>query len=174
MTYTPQHVLLAAFLQLSGEQQFVEYVVGFCEREYNIELADVAIVLVHLLDVAMDDFEGNQLIVVGGAAGDEEEGGVSAVDDLGVCSDPSVSKEKKPRVVLSTRYEQTFILKEVAHARAAGQDQLRDILDNLGLVLGGQSGEPFGQALQKGKVLRLLGFELQRCPHAAWSGKWRR
>lgn len=32
----------------------------------------------------MDDFEGDELVVVGVAAGDEEEGGVSAVDDFGV------------------------------------------------------------------------------------------
>ena len=42
-----------------------------------------------------------------------------------------------------------FVLEKVAHASPPSQDKLRDVLDNLGLVLGGQSGEPFGQALDK-------------------------
>jgi hypothetical protein len=33
----------------------------------------------------MDNFERDQLIIRGVAAGDEEERGISAVDDLGVC-----------------------------------------------------------------------------------------
>jgi hypothetical protein len=42
----------------------------------------------------------------------------------------------------------TFVLEEVAHARAAGEDELRDVFDNLGLVFGGEGGEPLGQALR--------------------------
>ena len=41
----------------------------------------------------------------------------------------------------------TFIFEKVAHARASREDQLRDVLDNLGLFLGRQGGEPFGEAL---------------------------
>ena len=40
----------------------------------------------------------------------------------------------------------TFVLEEVAHAGSAGEDELRDVLDDLGLVLGRQGGEPFGKA----------------------------
>ena len=52
--------------------------------EDDVQLANVAIVLVHLLNVAMHNFEGYELIigVVGGC--DEEEGGVAAVNYLGV------------------------------------------------------------------------------------------
>lgn len=81
---TPQDILFAALLQLAGQQQLVENVVGLGEGEDDIKLADVAVVLVHLLDVAVDDLEGDQLVVVRGAAGDEEERSVAAVDDLGV------------------------------------------------------------------------------------------
>ena len=41
----------------------------------------------------------------------------------------------------------TLVLKEVAHARAASKDELRDVLDDLGLVLGRQRNEPLGEAL---------------------------
>jgi hypothetical protein len=54
------------------------------EVEDDVELADVAVVLVHLLDVAVDDFERDQLIVGRVAAGDEEERGISAIYNLGV------------------------------------------------------------------------------------------
>lgn len=38
----------------------------------------------------------------------------------------------------------TFVLQKVAHARAAGEDELGDVFDNLGLVFGCEGGEPFG------------------------------
>lgn len=38
----------------------------------------------------------------------------------------------------------TFVLEEVAHARAAGEDQLRDVLDDFGFVFGCERGEPLG------------------------------
>ncbi len=50
---------------------------------------DVAVVLVHLLDVTVDDFECNQLVILGRAAGDEEERGVSTVHNLCVSSKQS-------------------------------------------------------------------------------------
>lgn len=54
------------------------------EVEDDVEFADVAVVLVHLLDVAVDDFERDQLIIGGIAAGDEEERGIAAVHNLGI------------------------------------------------------------------------------------------
>ena len=50
------------------------------EIEDDIELAHVAVVFVHLLDVAVNNLEGDELVVgrVGGS--NEEEGGVAAVD----------------------------------------------------------------------------------------------
>jgi hypothetical protein len=40
----------------------------------------------------------------------------------------------------------TFIFEEIAHAGAASQDQLRDVLDDLALGFWRQSSEPFGEA----------------------------
>ena len=79
-----KHILLAALLHFSSDQQLVEDKVGLLEVEDDVQLADVAVVLVHLLNVAVDDFERDQLIVGRVAAGDEEERGISAIDDLGV------------------------------------------------------------------------------------------
>ena len=41
----------------------------------------------------------------------------------------------------------TLVLKEVAHACAASKNELSDILDDLGLVFGGECDEPFGKTL---------------------------
>lgn len=85
LTNAPQHILLATFLHLSCQQELVQDEVGLLEVEDDIQLAHVPVVLVHLLDVSMHDLEGDQLVVGGGAAGDEEEGGIATVDDLGIC-----------------------------------------------------------------------------------------
>lgn len=84
LSYAAQHVLFAALLHLASEQQLVKDEVGLLEVEDDVELAYVAVVLVHLLDIAMDDLEGDQLIVGRVASGDEEERGVAAIYDLGV------------------------------------------------------------------------------------------
>lgn len=80
-----KHILLAALLHFSGDQQLVKDEVGLLEVEDDVQLADVAVVLVHLLDIAVDDFEGDQLIVGVVGSGDEEERGIATVDDFGVC-----------------------------------------------------------------------------------------
>jgi hypothetical protein len=85
LAYTAEHILLAALLHLACQQKLVQDKVCLLEVEDNVELADVAVVLVHLLDVTMDDFERDQLIVRRVAAGNEEEGGISAVNNLGIC-----------------------------------------------------------------------------------------
>lgn len=54
------------------------------EVENDVELAHVAIIFVHLLDVSVDDLEGYELIVGGIATGDEEQGGIATIDDFGV------------------------------------------------------------------------------------------
>ncbi len=84
LTDTPQHVLLTALLHLARQQQLIQYEVGLLEVEDNVQLAHVAVVLVHLLDVAVDNLQRDELVVRGGAAGDEEEGGVASVYDLTV------------------------------------------------------------------------------------------
>ena len=53
--------------------------------ENNVKLADITIVLVHLLYVAVDNFEGNEFVVGRCATSDEEEGGIAAVDYFRVC-----------------------------------------------------------------------------------------
>lgn len=55
------------------------------EVENDVELADVAVVLVHLFDVSMNGLEGDQLVVGRATSGDEEEGGITTVNNLGVC-----------------------------------------------------------------------------------------
>lgn len=66
------------------------------EIEDDVELADVAVVFVHLLDVAVHDFKGDEFVVRGVGGGDEEEGGVAAVDYFGVCiADGNVSGWKQ-------------------------------------------------------------------------------
>lgn len=45
----------------------------------------------------------------------------------------------------------TFVFQKIAHPRPAGQHQLGHILDDLGLLLGGESGEPLGEALERRK-----------------------
>lgn len=86
MTYAPQNILLAAFLHLSCQQEFVQNKVCLLEIENDIKLADVSVVLVHLFDVSVDGLEGDQLVVGRGATGDEKEGGITAVDDFGICT----------------------------------------------------------------------------------------
>lgn len=108
-----KNVLFARLLQLAREKDFIENIVCFGEGEDNIKLAHIAIVFIHLFDVSVNNLEGDQLVVIGGAAGDEEKRCISAVDDLGI-----------------------LVFEEVAHARSTSQHKLRNILDDLGLILG--------------------------------------
>jgi hypothetical protein len=55
----------------------------------------------------------------------------------------------------------TLVFDEVAHASSPGEHQLGHILDNLGLVLGRQGGEPLGKALSSS-------ISTLRCPGASW------
>jgi hypothetical protein len=80
-----EHVLLAALLHFACQQKLVEDEVGLLEVEDDVKLAHVAVVLVHLLDIAMDNLESDQLVIGGVTAGDEEERCIAAVYNLGVC-----------------------------------------------------------------------------------------
>lgn len=82
LTYAPEDILLAAFLHLSRQQEFVQNEVCLLEIEDDVELANIAVVLVHLFHVAMDGLEGDQFVVGRSASGDEEEGGIATVDDF--------------------------------------------------------------------------------------------
>lgn len=132
------------------------------EVEDDVQLAHVAVVLVHLLDVSVHDFEGDQLVVIGSASGDEEQGGIATVNDFGIWRGGELSvdcgrrkKQVQDRVqqrlpeAQRWRGRPTLILKEIAHPRATGQNELGHILDDLGLLLGGESSEPFGKALKQ-------------------------
>jgi len=81
----PQHVLLATLLHLSRQQQLVQDKVCFLEVEDDVELANVAVVFVHLLHEAVNNLQCDQLIVGRVDAGDEEERGVAAIDNFGIC-----------------------------------------------------------------------------------------
>ena len=91
------------------------------------------------VDVAVDDFERDQLIVGGVAAGDEEERGIAAIDNFGIWE---LVSRAKPRPRLISKL--TLVLEKVAHSCPTSQYQLRDIFDNLRLVLWRQRGKPFG------------------------------
>jgi len=54
------------------------------EVKDDVQLADVAIVFVHLLHIAVDYLKGNEFVVCRGAASDEEEGGISTIDYFGI------------------------------------------------------------------------------------------
>lgn len=47
----------------------------------------------------------------------------------------------------------TSVFEEVTHACAAGEDELGDVLDDFGLVLGRQGGEPFSETLSSVSIL---------------------
>ena len=92
-----KHILLAAFLHFASQYELVEYKVCFLKVEDDIEFADIAVVFVHLFDVSMHNLEGNQLIVGGSAASDEEQRSISTVDHFGVCIVVQVSAYKSFR-----------------------------------------------------------------------------
>jgi hypothetical protein len=53
--------------------------------------------------------------------------------------------------VIRGEKERTFVLKEIAHPGATGQDELSHILDNLGFLLRRESRKPFGKTLDRSK-----------------------
>lgn len=116
------------------------------EVEDDVQLAHVSIVLVHLLDVAVDNLEGDELVVVGIAAGDKKEGGVSAIDYLRIWLEVWSVSGVHSRASEATR---TFVLQEIAHPCPASQHELRHIFDDFRLLFGRQCGEPLCQPLQQ-------------------------
>lgn len=67
----------------------------------------------------------------------------------------------------------TLVLDKVAHPGPARKDQLRDVLDNLGLVFGGQRGEPLGKALQISRQLQPLVVPFGACGVVRTTLPWR-
>lgn len=84
LTDTPQYVLLTALLHLSRQQELIQDKVCLLEVEDDVEFTHVAVVLVHLLHVSMNDLQTDQFVVGRFAPGDEEQRGITTVDDLGI------------------------------------------------------------------------------------------
>lgn len=77
-----QHDLFARFLDLAGQEDFVEDSIDLVEVEDQIQLANVAEEGVEDLDEEVDGLEEGELVVVCVDTGAEEEAGVPPVDDL--------------------------------------------------------------------------------------------
>ena len=54
------------------------------------------------------------------------------------------AKLGKPREGAPLTRPPTFVLEEIAHAGAAGEDELRYVFDDFCLVFGGERGKPLG------------------------------
>ena len=71
---------------------------------------------------------------------------------LAACTSAPEQRLTVPRAPVETKLRIAFAsvaLREVSlPGYAAGEDELRDVLDDFGLVLGRQSGKPFGKALK--------------------------
>jgi hypothetical protein len=65
-----------------------QYFIGIMRSKFRHQtyLAYISIVLIHLLDISVDDFEGNKFVIRRVASGNEEEGGVTSVDNLRICA----------------------------------------------------------------------------------------
>lgn len=113
----------------------------------------------------MHDLEGDQLVIGRRTSGDEEEGGVAAVDDFGVCrNEQDVSSVGRLMSESQLCCDvglcgilvcclPTFVFQEIAHPRPAGQHELSHILDDLGFILWRKSGEPLCKALESRNVV---------------------
>jgi hypothetical protein len=89
LAYASQHILLAALLHFASKEQLIQDEVCLLEVEDDVKFADIAIVLVHLLNVSMDDLEGDQFIICRIASGDEKQRSIATIDDFAVCRDGS-------------------------------------------------------------------------------------
>jgi len=94
--------------------------VCFLKVEYQVHLTDISKIAIEDLDVAVYEFECDELVVLLSYLTYEEEGGIAAVYDL-----------------------PAFIFEEITHARPSVERQLRDVLDDFCLGFGGQGDEPF-------------------------------
>lgn len=72
-------------IQLQNDQ-YLSGTIGFrgIGNRRQTYLAHVSIVLVHLLDISVDDFEGNEFVIRRVGSSNEEEGGVASIDNLRV------------------------------------------------------------------------------------------
>lgn len=68
----------------------------------------------------------------------------------------------------------TLVFKKVAHASSAGEDELRDVLDDLGLLLRRQCSEPLCQALGFGQKTSCVVFNVMGWHHTTLPWRDRR
>lgn len=115
------------------------------EVENDVEFAYVAVILIHLLDVAVHDLEGYQFVIGSVYAGDEEQGCVAPVDNLGVWETRCLSGNE--RLASERKGLLTFVLEEVTHAGPSREDEGGNVFGDFGLFLGRECGEPFAETL---------------------------
>lgn len=129
----PDDEFLGGFLKLSSKEKLVQDVVGLVKVEDEIEFTDVAKVAVKDLHKVVNHLQGDQLVVVHVHADDEEERGVSLVNDL----------------VLFPLDEVTVLHRAVDDQRAHLPDDLGSLLLRLGRIPLGQAGAPLSAHQQK-------------------------
>lgn len=91
----------------------------------------------------MDYLKSDELVVGRGAAGDEEEGGISTIDHFGIW----VLKSAERAIESPLQPLLAFVFEEIAHTRPSREHQLGHILDDFGFVFGRECGEPFRKTL---------------------------
>lgn len=85
LTDATKHILLTALLHLASEQKLIQYEICLLKVEYYVQLANIAIVFVHLFNITMNNLQCDQLVIGRVAPGDEEERSVATIDDFGIC-----------------------------------------------------------------------------------------
>ena len=84
LTYAAQYILLATFLHFSSKKELIQDKVCLLKVEDDVKFAHISIILVHLLDVSMNDLKCDQFIIGRVASGDEEERGIATIDNFAV------------------------------------------------------------------------------------------
>ena len=82
--YASEDILFATFLHFSGQEELIKDKICLLKVEYDIQFADVAVIFVHLLHVAVNNFQRDKFVVGRVATCDEEEGGVATIYDFRV------------------------------------------------------------------------------------------
>ena len=94
----------------------------------------------------MDNLQRHQLIVPLADLADEEERRISPINNLRVCARPPRLPSESFGVLGSYcdgSGKRTLVFEEVTHACPARQNKLRNVLDDLRLLLLGHRGVPF-------------------------------
>ena len=76
---TLQQPPLTTLMHLTSNQQLIKDIICLLKIKYNVQLAHISIVLVHLFDVAVYDLQRDEFVVGAVDSRDEEEGSIAAV-----------------------------------------------------------------------------------------------